>query len=74
MLYSNYLRTEYLIFINAYPSPSRLPLFQDYDSIMVDPLNDIRIIGCITVVLLLGISLAGMAWEAKVRGREQEDG
>uniref|UniRef100_A0A8C5B7J4 Solute carrier family 12 member 1 n=1 Tax=Gadus morhua TaxID=8049 RepID=A0A8C5B7J4_GADMO len=39
----------------------------DYDSIMVDPLNDIRIIGCITVVLLLGISLAGMAWEAKAQ-------
>lgn len=34
---------------------------------MVDPLNDIRIIGCITVVLLLGISVAGMEWEAKVR-------
>lgn len=34
---------------------------------MVDQLNDIRIIGCITVVLLLGISVAGMEWEAKVR-------
>uniref|UniRef100_A0A8C5AKM9 Solute carrier family 12 member 1 n=1 Tax=Gadus morhua TaxID=8049 RepID=A0A8C5AKM9_GADMO len=42
-------------------------LLVDYDSIMVDPLNDIRIIGCITVVLLLGISLAGMAWEAKAQ-------
>lgn len=40
---------------------------QDYNSIMVDELNDIRIIGCITVVLLLGISVAGMEWEAKVR-------
>lgn len=34
---------------------------------MVDELNDIRIIGCITVVLLLAISVAGMEWEAKVR-------
>lgn len=42
-------------------------LLKDYDSIMVDPLNDIRIIGCITVVLLLGISVAGMEWEAKAQ-------
>lgn len=34
---------------------------------MVDPTNDIRIIGVITVTILLGISLAGMEWEAKVR-------
>lgn len=33
---------------------------------MVDETNDIRIIGCITVVLLLAISVAGMEWEAKV--------
>lgn len=30
-------------------------------------MNDIRIIGAITVVILLGISVAGMEWEAKVR-------
>lgn len=36
---------------------------------MVDALNDIRIVGCITVVLLLAISVAGMEWEAKVRQR-----
>ncbi|KAM7014806.1 solute carrier family 12 member 1 [Tautogolabrus adspersus] len=42
-------------------------LLKEFDSIMVDPLNDIRIIGCITVVLLLGISLAGMEWEAKAQ-------
>ena len=40
---------------------------QDNAAIMVDEVNDIRIIGCITVVLLLGISVAGMEWEAKVR-------
>lgn len=34
---------------------------------MVDEINDIRIVGCITVVLLLAISVAGMEWEAKVR-------
>lgn len=44
-----------------------LPWTQEHSAIMVDPLNDIRIVGCITVVLLLGISVAGMEWEAKVR-------
>lgn len=34
---------------------------------MTDQTNDIRIIGTITVILLLGISVAGMEWEAKVR-------
>lgn len=33
---------------------------------MTDQLNDIRIVGCLTVILLLGISVAGMEWEAKV--------
>lgn len=33
---------------------------------MVDRTNDIRIIGVITVTCLLGISMAGMAWESKV--------
>lgn len=42
-------------------------LFQNVDAIMTDPVNDIRIIGTITVILLLGISVAGMEWEAKVR-------
>ncbi|XP_078458000.1 solute carrier family 12 member 3-like isoform X2 [Lampetra planeri] len=36
-------------------------------STMVDPTNDIRIIGVITVTILLGISLAGMEWEAKAQ-------
>lgn len=39
---------------------------QDHNALMVDLTNDIRIVGCITVVLLLGISVAGMEWEAKV--------
>lgn len=33
---------------------------------MVDRINDIRIIGIITVTCLLGISMAGMSWESKV--------
>lgn len=41
-------------------------ILQESDALMVDVTNDIRIVGCITVVLLLGISLAGMEWEAKV--------
>lgn len=40
---------------------------------MVDEVNDIRIIGCITVVLLLAISVAGMEWEAKVRDTHYVD-
>lgn len=42
-------------------------LLQDNNALMVDPVNDIRIVGCITVVLLLGISVAGMEWEAKAQ-------
>ncbi|XP_072310145.1 solute carrier family 12 member 2 isoform X2 [Eucyclogobius newberryi] len=37
------------------------------DVIMTDEINDIRIIGTITVILLLGISVAGMEWEAKAQ-------
>ncbi|XP_061836715.1 solute carrier family 12 member 2 isoform X2 [Nerophis lumbriciformis] len=37
------------------------------DALMTDELNDIRIIGTITVILLLGISVAGMEWEAKAQ-------
>lgn len=43
-----------------------VPLPQEHDSLIVDPTNDIRIIGVLTVTVLLGISLAGMEWEAKV--------
>lgn len=48
-------------------SPSPLCRTQENNVLIVDPLNDIRIVGCITVVALLGISVAGMEWEAKVR-------
>ncbi|KAM4527903.1 solute carrier family 12 member 2 isoform 2-T2 [Odontesthes bonariensis] len=36
-------------------------------ALMTDEINDIRIIGTITVILLLGISVAGMEWEAKAQ-------
>uniref|UniRef100_A0ACB8EAS6 Uncharacterized protein n=1 Tax=Sphaerodactylus townsendi TaxID=933632 RepID=A0ACB8EAS6_9SAUR len=42
-------------------------LLQEYNSHIVDPTNDIRIVGVITVTVLLGISLAGMEWEAKAQ-------
>lgn len=45
---------------------SALP--QEYGNPIVDPTNDIRIIGVVTVTVLLAISLAGMEWESKVRG------
>ncbi|KAM9860951.1 solute carrier family 12 member 1 [Aulostomus maculatus] len=42
-------------------------LLKEHAALMVDEINDIRIIGCITVVLLLAISVAGMEWEAKAQ-------
>ncbi|KAG7473878.1 hypothetical protein MATL_G00100390 [Megalops atlanticus] len=42
-------------------------LLKENSAIMVDEVNDVRIIGCITVVMLLGISVAGMEWEAKAQ-------
>lgn len=33
---------------------------------MVDSINDVRIVGVITLSVLLLISLAGMEWESKV--------
>ncbi|KAM6943039.1 solute carrier family 12 member 1 [Xenentodon cancila] len=48
-------------------SETVVELLQEHSALMVDEINDIRIIGCITVVLLLGISVAGMEWEAKAQ-------
>ncbi|KAF7648949.1 hypothetical protein LDENG_00149600 [Lucifuga dentata] len=42
-------------------------LLASVDAVMTDEINDIRIIGTITVILLLGISVAGMEWEAKAQ-------
>ncbi|XP_056591773.1 solute carrier family 12 member 2 isoform X2 [Triplophysa dalaica] len=42
-------------------------LLLDAGMVMLDKNNDIRIVGTITVILLLGISVAGMEWEAKAQ-------
>ncbi|KAM8861686.1 LOW QUALITY PROTEIN: solute carrier family 12 member 3 [Synchiropus picturatus] len=42
-------------------------LMSEHGAVMVDRINDIRIIGIITVTFLLGISTAGMAWESKAQ-------
>ncbi|KAM3609710.1 uncharacterized protein V6R79_019022 [Siganus canaliculatus] len=42
-------------------------LMRESGAVMVDRTNDIRIIGIITVTCLLGISMAGMAWESKAQ-------
>ncbi|KAK2841825.1 hypothetical protein Q5P01_012025 [Channa striata] len=42
-------------------------LMVENGAVMVDRINDIRIIGIITVTCLLGISMAGMAWESKAQ-------
>ncbi|KAI8478463.1 hypothetical protein Bbelb_438090, partial [Branchiostoma belcheri] len=39
----------------------------DNNALMTDETNDIRIVGCITIVLLLGITMLGMEWEAKAQ-------
>ncbi|GAA6091701.1 solute carrier family 12 member 10, tandem duplicate 1 [Tachysurus ichikawai] len=38
-----------------------------YNALVVDEINDVRIIGAITVTCLLLISLAGMEWESKTQ-------
>ncbi|XP_064609144.1 solute carrier family 12 member 1-like [Liolophura sinensis] len=43
-------------------------LMEEYDkSITGNPLNDIRLIGCVTSVFLLGIVVIGMEWESKAQ-------
>uniref|UniRef100_A0A673LTR7 Solute carrier family 12 member 2 n=1 Tax=Sinocyclocheilus rhinocerous TaxID=307959 RepID=A0A673LTR7_9TELE len=42
-------------------------LLMNSGALMLDEINDVRIIGTITVILLLGISVAGMEWEAKAQ-------
>uniref|UniRef100_A0A8C6SHL3 Solute carrier family 12 member 3 n=1 Tax=Neogobius melanostomus TaxID=47308 RepID=A0A8C6SHL3_9GOBI len=42
-------------------------LLKDFDAVMVDDINDVRIVGVVTVTLLLLISLAGMEWEASAQ-------
>ncbi|XP_039677436.1 solute carrier family 12 member 3-like isoform X1 [Perca fluviatilis] len=42
-------------------------LMLGYDVVIVDAVNDVRIIGTITLVILLMIVLAGMEWESKTQ-------
>ncbi|KAM3591011.1 uncharacterized protein V6R79_020566 [Siganus canaliculatus] len=42
-------------------------LLKEFDIVMVDEVNDVRIVGVITVTVLLLISLAGMEWESKTQ-------
>nr|XP_033465799.1 solute carrier family 12 member 10, tandem duplicate 1 [Epinephelus lanceolatus] len=42
-------------------------LMQEFGVVMVDAINDVRIVGVITVTILLLISLAGMEWESKTQ-------
>ncbi|XP_061532471.1 solute carrier family 12 member 3 isoform X1 [Phycodurus eques] len=42
-------------------------LMHENGAVMVNQINDIRIIGIVTVTCLLGISMAGMAWESKAQ-------
>uniref|UniRef100_A0A667WQJ1 Solute carrier family 12 member 10, tandem duplicate 1 n=1 Tax=Myripristis murdjan TaxID=586833 RepID=A0A667WQJ1_9TELE len=42
-------------------------LLQEFDIVMVDQTNDVRIVGVITVTVLLLISVAGMEWESKTQ-------
>lgn len=43
-------------------------LLRQHEIILIDFDNDVRIIGAITLVVLLGITQAGMAWESKAQG------
>ncbi|XP_041440857.1 solute carrier family 12 member 3-like [Xenopus laevis] len=42
-------------------------LLIENNAVISDPVNDIRIVGVITVTVLLAVSLAGMEWEAKAQ-------
>ncbi|XP_077169976.1 solute carrier family 12 member 3-like [Paroedura picta] len=42
-------------------------LLVEFDAVMSDPMNDIRIVGVITITVLFAIALAGMEWEAKAQ-------
>ncbi|MEQ2309228.1 hypothetical protein AMECASPLE_036396, partial [Ameca splendens] len=42
-------------------------MMHEFGAVMVDSTNDVRIVGVITVTVLLLISLAGMEWESKAQ-------
>ena len=37
-------------------------ILRDNDSLIVDESNDIRIIGVVTIVILLGVTMVGLQW------------
>uniref|UniRef100_A0A3Q3FZ43 Solute carrier family 12 member 3 n=1 Tax=Kryptolebias marmoratus TaxID=37003 RepID=A0A3Q3FZ43_KRYMA len=41
-------------------------LMREFNVVMIDSVNDVRIVGVITVTILLLIALAGMAWESSM--------
>ena len=41
-------------------------ILQQHDCLMVDEINDVRIIGVVTAVACLAITIIGMQWEARV--------
>ncbi|KAL5005442.1 hypothetical protein ScPMuIL_018898 [Solemya velum] len=42
-------------------------LLKEHDSLMIDEVNDIRVIGVITITILLCIAIVGMEWEARAQ-------
>ena len=38
----------------------------DFDGIVGTMINDVRMIGCITLVLILGLAIVGMDWVTRV--------
>uniref|UniRef100_A0A3Q3B0A2 Solute carrier family 12 member 10, tandem duplicate 1 n=1 Tax=Kryptolebias marmoratus TaxID=37003 RepID=A0A3Q3B0A2_KRYMA len=42
-------------------------LMREFNVVMIDSVNDVRIVGVITVTILLLIALAGMAWESSTQ-------
>ena len=42
-------------------------ILRDNDSLIVDELNDIRIIGVITIVVLLGVTMIGLPWVVRTQ-------
>ena len=42
-------------------------ILRDNDSLIVDESNDIRIIGVVTIVILLGVTMVGLKWAARAQ-------
>ena len=42
-------------------------ILRDNDSLIVDETNDIRIIGVVTIVILLGVTMVGLEWVVRAQ-------